>query len=67
MSDYSDEILEYTTIIGETTSTYHSPLLLDERVNELIKLGYQPFGSPYIYFEQCCQAMVKVSRNTSGK
>ena len=51
-------------IIKYNTAQDSDPRGLDKRVNTLIEMGYQPYGSPYSAFNgrsiNLCQAMVKV-------
>jgi|HubBroStandDraft_1064217.scaffolds.fasta_scaffold1138477_1 hypothetical protein len=47
------------------TATGEAPDELDDKVNALIKQGFQPYGSPYVapkeegFGAPICQAMVK--------
>ncbi|MEO8205755.1 MAG: DUF1737 domain-containing protein [Chthoniobacterales bacterium] len=49
----STPVSEYLTISASSAA------ILDRSVNEHIKLGYQPYGSPYILYSVYLQAVVK--------
>ncbi|MEO6052934.1 MAG: DUF1737 domain-containing protein [Chthoniobacterales bacterium] len=49
----STPINEYLTVSATSAAA------LDRSVNEHIKLGYQPYGSPYILYSVYLQAVVK--------
>ncbi len=51
-----NEIIEYITALASNIKD------LDKKVNDLIKQGYQPYGSPYVTEGTeflACQAMVR--------
>jgi hypothetical protein len=55
------EIVEYCTAVESSRTD------LDTKVNEMIKHGYQPFGSPYVKDNSYpCQAMVKYANGGSA-
>jgi hypothetical protein len=50
-----NNIIDYKTLEGERAAD------LDERVQEQIAEGYQPYGNPYAFGRHFYQAMTKTS------
>ena len=50
-----NNIIDYKTLEGERAAD------LDERVQEQIAEGYQPYGNPYAFGRNFYQAMIKTS------
>lgn len=55
------QVIEYITIAKDNFE------LLDKIVNEKIKMGFQPYGNPYVTEDKeflACQAMVRYKDET---